>query len=211
MKKRTARVTGIYEIMKQHLQKKCFGVAIFLLMAADGFAANVVADGSGDWSELPWMTTARLRVDGPTLGDAVILGGDSTVEFGRGNQLVEVEAIVVGFDNDGTYSFYDNANGSLTVTGGLLRAEGENGIRLAFGTGATATLNVSGGALETTIGRLDIALGDESHAEVHLSAGELVIADTTIIAAVNKAGQRASGVLRVSGGEMKSSIILVGL
>ncbi len=196
--------------MSERVRKYCFGGLLILVTAANGIGANVVAVGGGDWSELQWMTTAKLRVDAPGIGDSVILGGDSSVEFGLQNQLAEVGEVIVGFDNNGSYSFYDSANASLTISSGVLRVEGDNGIRVAFGVGATATLNISGGELETTVGRLDIALGDQSSAEVHLSEGRLVTAGTTIVSAVNTPGQRAKGVLRVSGGEWKSSIILIG-
>lgn len=173
-------------------------------------------DGSAPYGDFELTTGAfaganyydnQAKVGGvaPLAADTVQIGNDATVTHASGT--VAVTSIRVGpapgsnpTDGGNVVISYPK-NGTLNISGGALQTTDTGLLSLSIGDGNSGTVNVSGNAEVTILGRT--AVGVAGPAATLNSAGTLTISDTSRFAASGTAGiviggQRMRGHLTVN-------------
>ncbi|MFM7245532.1 MAG: autotransporter-associated beta strand repeat-containing protein [Planctomycetaceae bacterium] len=90
-------------------------------------------------------------------------------------------------------------NGTLTVSGGLVRKTGAGDLEAGTGATGRGRINVSGGLVDVQVGDLAIGAADGAKASLNLSGGE-VRAPTLVL---GKAGAATSGTVNLNGGTLR--------
>ena len=101
-----------------------------------------------------------------------------------------------------------NGNGTLNVSGGLVRKTGAGDLEAGTGASGRGTINVSGGLVDVQVGDLAIGAADGAKASLNLSGSGEVRAPILVL---GKAGAATSGTVNLNGGTLRVNQITGGV